>query len=112
MRIVYPLLLLSLLLAGACSYIFPPRKVDCCENKAACCFDQLCCLPRYAVAAGKEPKPFTTNIPTYGTARLEDLEPPPGEVVVKKGWLSRWLPFGDSDAESKPREQPQAKPTG
>lgn len=70
----------------------------------------MCCLPRYATAAGKEPKPFTTNIPTYGTARPEDLEPPPGAVVVKKGWLSRWIPFGDSADESKPREQPQEKP--
>lgn len=61
------------------------------------------------MAAGKEPKPFTTNIPTYGTARPEDLEPPPGAVVVKKGWLSRWLPFGLGD-EPKPREQPQEKP--
>jgi hypothetical protein len=107
MRIVYPLLLLSLLLAGACSYIFPPRKVECCEGKAACCFDQLCCLPRYATAAGKEPKPFTTNIPTYGTARSEDLEPPAGAVVVKKGWLARWNPFDRSDEVQKPREQPQ-----
>ncbi len=109
MRIVYPLLLLSLLLAGACSYIFPPRKVECCENKASCCFEQMCCLPRYAVAAGKEPKPFTTNVPTYGTARPEDLEPPPGAVVVKKGWLARWMPFGLGD-DQKPRELPPEKP--
>lgn len=107
MRTLYPLLLIILLLAGACSYIFPPRKVECCENTAACCFDQMCCLPRYAQAAGVEPKPFTTNIPTYGVAREQDLEPPPGAVIVKKSWLARWNPFGGSDEVYKPREQPQ-----
>ncbi|HXG18876.1 MAG TPA: hypothetical protein VNN62_07370 [Methylomirabilota bacterium] len=106
MRVVYPLLLITLLLAGACSYIFPPKKVECCENKAGCCFEEMCCLPRYALAAGKEPKPFTTNIPTYGVAREEDLQPPPGAVIVKKGWLARWNPFGSDESEQKPREQP------
>lgn len=106
MRVLYPLLLIVLLLAGACSYIFPPRKVECCENKAACCFDQMCCLPRYAKAAGVEPKPFTTNIPTYGTAQAQDLEPPPGAVIIKKGWLARINPFGTSDELRKPAEQP------
>lgn len=110
MRTLYPLLLITLLLAGACSYIFPPRKVECCENTAACCFDQMCCLPRYAQAAGVEPKPFTTNIPTYGVAREQDLEPPPGAVVVKKGWLAQWNPFGSSDDAYKPREQQPQEP--
>jgi len=40
----------------------------------------MCCLPRYAQAAGVEMKPFTTNIPVYGVAREQDLEPPPGAV--------------------------------
>lgn len=102
-RTLYPLLLLLLLVAGACSYILPQRTVECCENKAACCFEQMCCLPRYAVAAGKEPKPFTTNIPVYGTSREEDLQPPPGAVVVKKGWLARLNPFGSADDGYRPR---------
>ena len=107
MKTLYPLLLISLLLAGACSYIFPPRRVECCENKAACCFDQMCCLPRYAKEAGVEPKPFTTNIPTYGVAREQDLEPPPGSVVIKKGWLARWNPFGSSYDAYPPPERTQ-----
>jgi hypothetical protein len=103
MRILYPLALCALLFAGACSYLFPPRAVECCENKAACCFDQMCCLPRYAKAAGVEPKPFTTNIPVYNAARQQDLEPPPGAVIVKKGWLAQWNPFGGAD------ERPQVQ---
>ncbi len=106
MRILYPFLLCALLFAGACSYFFPPRSVECCENKAACCFDQMCCLPRYAQAAGVELKPFTTNLPTYGSTREQDLEPPPGSVIVKKGWLARWWQFGGSDETSQPQEQP------
>jgi hypothetical protein len=70
----------------------------------------MCCLPRYAQAAGVEPKPFTTNIPTYGVAREQDLEPPPGAVVVKKGWLAQWNPFGSSDDAYKPREQQPQEP--
>ena len=109
-RTLYPLLLLTLLLSGACSYLFPPPKVECCENKASCCFEQMCCLPRYAMAAGQEPKPFTTNIPSYGVAREEDLQPPPGAVVVKKGWFARLNPFGSSsDEEVKPQEPPPDK---
>jgi hypothetical protein len=64
----------------------------------------MCCLPRYAKAAGVEPKPFTTNIPTYGVAREQDLEPPPGDFIVKKGWLAQWNPFGGSDRATNPRE--------
>jgi hypothetical protein len=108
MRILYPLLLSSLLFAGACSYLFPPREVECCENKAACCFDQMCCLPRYAKAAGVEPKPFTTNIPVYGTARPQDLEPPPGSVIVKKGWLAQWNPFSSPEEKPQFQTQPQS----
>src|SRR5260221_13909420 len=107
MRILYPLLLCVLLFAGACSYFFPPRTVECCENKASCCFDQMCCLPRYAKAAGVEPKPFTTNIPAYGAARPQDLEPPPGSVIIKKGWLARWNPFGGAEEKPQTQEQPQ-----
>lgn len=105
MRILYPLALCALLFAGACSYFFPPRSVECCENKAACCFDQMCCLPRYAIAAGVEPKPFTTNIPVYGTARAQDLEPPPGAVIIKKGWLAKLNPFGGDEERSQTQVQ-------
>ena len=64
----------------------------------------MCCLPRYAQAAGVEPKPFTTNIPTYGVTQETTLEPPPGAVIVKKGWLAQWNPFDSSDDAYKPRE--------
>ncbi|MBI3301412.1 MAG: hypothetical protein HYZ72_04945 [Deltaproteobacteria bacterium] len=105
MRTLYPLLPLSLLLVGACSWLFSPKKVECCEKKAACCYEQMCCLPRYAKAAGLEPKPFTTDVPVYGTA--QDLEPPPGAVIVKPGLLARWNPFRRSEDEQKPQGQPQ-----
>jgi hypothetical protein len=103
MRTLYPILLVTLLVCGACSYVLPAKKVECCESKAACCFDQVCCLPRYTKAAGVEPKPFTTDVPVYGIARDQDLEPAQGEVLVKKGWLSRFNPFGSSEEE--PRSQ-------
>jgi hypothetical protein len=106
MKILYPLLLCALLFAGACSYFFPPRVVECCENKAACCFDQMCCLPRYAQAAGVELKPFTTNLPTYGSTREQDLDRP-GSVIVKKGWLAKVNPFGESETTPPPQAPPQ-----
>jgi hypothetical protein len=107
MRILYPLILVSILVIGACSYILPAKKVECCESKAACCFDQMCCLPRYAKNAGVEPKVFTPEVPTYGA--WQDLEPPPGDVIVKRGWLSRFNPFADSLDEPRERPQPQPK---
>jgi hypothetical protein len=109
MRKLYPLFLLSILLAGACSRLFPLQKVECCEAKAACCYEQMCCLPRYAQGAGVELKPFTTDVPVYGTA--QDLEPPPGAVIVKPGLFARFNPFGRSEDEQKPQEQPQNEPT-
>jgi len=108
MRKLYPLLLLSLLVVGACARLFPPKKVECCEAKAACCYEQMCCLPRYAQGAGVEMKPFTTEVPVYGTA--QDFEPPPGAVIVKPGLLTRFNPFKRSENEPKPREQPQDEP--
>lgn len=106
MRMLYPLFLLSILICGACSYLFPAKKVECCENKAACCYDQLCCLPRYAKGAGVEPKVFTPDTPTYGA--WQDLEPPPGSVIVKRGWLARFNPFaGDEEEVKPPPPQPQ-----
>ncbi len=105
MKTLYPLFLLSILLFGACSYLSSPKKVECCENKAACCYGQICCLPRYAKAAGVEPKVFTPEVPTYGA--WKDLEPPPGGVIVKRGWLARHNPFGSSEEEEKPQAQPQ-----
>jgi len=92
------LLLLLCLLASACSRWLFPQKVQCCEAKAACCHTQMCCLPRYAQAAGKEPKDFTPETPVvYGLAR--DLEPKPGETITKPGLLSRFNPFGSSEGE-------------
>ena len=105
MKTLYPLFLVGLLLCGACSYFLPAKKVECCENKAACCYDQMCCLPRYARGAGVEPKVFTPEVPVYGT--WQDLTPPPGSVIVKKGWLARHNPFGSSEEEQRPQEQPQ-----
>jgi hypothetical protein len=107
MRVLYPLILVSILVIGACSYILPAKKVECCESKAACCFDQMCCLPRYAKNAGVEPKVFTPEVPTYGA--WQDLEPPPGDVIVKRGWLSRFNPFDNSLDEPRERPQPQPK---
>jgi hypothetical protein len=106
MKTLYPLFLVGILLCGACSYLFPPKKVECCEHKAACCYGQICCLPRYAKDAGVEPKVFTPEVPVYGA--WQDLTPPPGAVIVKKGWLARYNPFGSSEEEQKP--QPQRQP--
>ena len=105
MKTLYPFFLLSILVCGACSYLFSPKKVECCENKAACCYEQICCLPRYAKAAGVEPKVFTPDVQTYGV--WQDLEPPPGSVIVKRGWLARFNPFPSSEEEQKPQPQPQ-----
>src|SRR5262245_17687276 len=105
MKTLYPLFLIGILLCGACSYLFPSREVECCENKAACCYGQICCLPRYAKDAGVEPKVFTPEVPVYGA--WQDLTPPPGAVIVKKGWLARHNPFGSSEEEQKPQAQPQ-----
>lgn len=109
--------MLSLLLAlmfvwcSACSYITPPKKVECCEQKAACCYDQMCCLPRYASAAGVQPKAFTPETPSYASA--EDLQPPPGATVDKPTWLSRLNPYPwlaeekAASSSSKGQEKPQ-----
>jgi hypothetical protein len=102
MRKVY-LPLLLLILCGSCSRVFGPKEVECCEKTAACCHEQMCCLPRYTKAAGLEPKPFTTAAPVYGTA--QDLEPPPGAVIVKPGLLSRFNPFRRSADGQKPQDQ-------
>ena len=108
MKTLYSLFLLSILLFGACSYFSSPKKVECCENKAACCYGQMCCLPRYATAAGVEPKVFTPEVPVYGA--WQDLTPPPGAVIVKRGWLARFNPFGGSDEEQKPQAPPPPPP--
>jgi hypothetical protein len=80
--------------------------VECCEQKAACCFDQMCCLPRYAKAAGVQPKPFTPEVPVYSSA--QSLEPLPGETVKKSSWYDRYNPFkGDEGNRSTPSPTPQ-----
>ena len=101
----YAFLLGFLFLAYACSWgPFGKRKVECCEKEAACCHEQVCCLPRYARAAGKEPKSFTSSVPVYGSAR--DFEPAPGETITKPGLLSKYNPFKgfieDEEEEAKP----------
>jgi hypothetical protein len=95
--------------SSSCSWLFPPKRVECCEKTAACCYEQMCCLPRYAKAAGQEPKPFTTDVPLYGTA--QDLEPKPGETITKPGLLSRLNPFAGDDGE-RPAEDDDAAEAG
>lgn len=90
--------LVAALLCSACSYIMPPRKVECCEKKAACCHGQMCCLPRYADAAGVQQQTFTPEVPVYSSA--QDVEPPPGATIEKKGWFARLNPFEGSDVGS------------
>ncbi len=104
MRKLTLLLLAGVLLSG-CSRLFSAKKVECCEKKAACCYEQMCCLPRYARAAGVEPKPFTTSVPVYGTA--QELEPPPGAVIVKPGLFARLNPFRRAAAEQKTQAEPE-----
>lgn len=95
--------LVAALLCSACSYILPPRKVECCENKAACCHEQMCCLPRYAKAAGLEPKTFTPEVPVYSST--QDLEPSPGETLDKPGWFARLNPFKGSDKSASDKSE-------
>jgi hypothetical protein len=90
--------LVAALLCSACSYIIPPRKVECCEKKASCCHGQICCLPRYAKAAGIEQKTFTPEVPVYSST--QDVEPPPGATLEKKGWFARLNPFEGSESGS------------
>lgn len=102
------LLLLLGLLGGACSRWLFPQKVQCCEEKASCCHDQMCCLPRYAKAAGRDPKVFTPEAPVvYGLAR--DLEPRPGETITKPGLLSRLNPFDSAEDEKKSQDQSESE---
>lgn len=79
------------MLSSCSSWVFGEKKVECCENQAACCHEQMCCLVRYAEAAGKVPKVFTPDIPVY--VRPEDLEAPEGAIVVKPGLFSRLNPW-------------------
>lgn len=96
------LLGISVFASSSCAWLFPAKKVECCERTAACCYEQMCCLPRYARAAGREPKPFTPEAPVYGTA--QELDPKPGETMTKPGLLSRLNPFGRSGDEQPSEE--------
>jgi hypothetical protein len=58
----------------------------------------MCCLPRYAKAAGVEPKAFTPEVPVYSS--VQDVEPPPGATMEKKGWFARLNPFEGSEMGS------------
>ena len=105
---------ISVFASSSCSWLSSAKKVECCEKTAACCHEQICCLPRYAKAAGQEPKPFTPEVPVYGTA--EDFEPQPGETITKPGLLSRLNPFGSEEdnqpqapQEDTPEEQAEEK---
>lgn len=110
MRKLYVLLLLLGLLGSACSRWLFPQKVECCEKKASCCHEQMCCLPRYARAAGHEPKAFTPEAPVvYGLAR--DLEPKHGETITKPGLLSRLNPFGSAEEEKKSQNKSKSEDT-
>jgi hypothetical protein len=100
------LFLLLTLLCSACSYLSRTKKVECCEKKAKCCYAEMCCLPRYAKAAGVEPKSFTPEVPVYGTA--QDLEPPPGPPPEKPSFFSHLNPFGGSGEEQNPQGQSSA----
>jgi hypothetical protein len=93
--------------SSSCSWLFSAKKVECCEKTAACCYEQMCCLPRYVKAAGQEPKPFTPEVSVYG--RAEDFEPQPGETITKPGLLSRWNPFASSD-DNQPQAQQEPSP--
>ena len=103
------LLLLFTIVCGSCSRLYSPKKVECCEKKAACCYEQMCCLPRYAKDVGVEPKTFTPEVPVYGTS--QDLEPPPGPPITKPGLFTRFNPFRRSEEEQKPQDQSQDEHT-
>ena len=102
------LLIVVVLFLGSCSRIFGAKKVECCEKVAACCYEEMCCLPRYAKAAGIEPKVFTPTVPVYG--KPEDFEPAPGETITKPGFFTRFNPFR-SPADSSAQDT-ESEPTG
>ncbi len=85
------LIWICLMLNSCSTWIYSKKEIECCENQAACCHEQMCCLVRYAKAAGKEPKVFTPDVPVY--ARPEDMEAPQGAIVVKPGLFARLNPW-------------------
>lgn len=105
----FALVVVFSVLCGSCASSLFPKKVECCERTAKCCYGQMCCLPRYAKASGHEPKAFTPEAPVvYGAA--QDLEPRPGEAIVKPGLLARLFPFLRED-EPQPPKGGQKPPT-
>jgi hypothetical protein len=50
---------------------------------------------------------FTPDTPTYGA--WQDLEPPPGSVIIKRGWLARLNPFAGDEEEIKPPPPPPSQ---
>jgi hypothetical protein len=106
MKKCFALVWICLMLSSCSSWIFGQKKVECCENQAACCHEQMCCLVRYAKSAGKEPKVFTPDVPVY--ARPEDLEAPEGATVVKPGILSYLNPWGSKFSDLEEEEKAEA----
>ena len=104
MRKCYVLALITSLTLSSCTtWIFGKKEVECCEQQAACCYEQMCCLVRYAKAAGREPKVFTPEVPVY--ARPEDLEPEEGDVIIEPGFFSRWNPFASKEGDLQELEE-------
>lgn len=98
----FALVVVFSVLCGSCGVSLFPKKVECCEQTAKCCYGQMCCLPRYAKAAGREPKAFTPEAPVvYGAA--QDLEPRPGETIVRPGLIARLFPFLREDEPQQPK---------
>jgi hypothetical protein len=105
------LLLVFLCVSCSASRALRPEKVECCEQRAGCCFEHMCCLPRYAKAAGVEPKEFTPEVETYGL--YQDLDPQPGETITRPTWISRYIPFrGLWDRRSSSEDGPTKEDAG
>ena len=108
MRKWYLLALITSLTMSSCTkLIFGGKEVECCEQQAQCCHEEMCCLVRYAKAAGKEPKVFTPEIPVY--ARPEDLEPEEGDLIIEPGFISRWNPFASKEGDLQELEEATAE---
>lgn len=94
-------------MSSCTTWIFSKKEVECCEQQAHCCHEEMCCLVRYANAAGKEPKVFTPEIPVY--ARPEDLEPEEGDLIIEPGFISRLNPFASKEGDLQELEQATAE---
>jgi hypothetical protein len=75
---------------GRVKHRFLRTKVECCEKKAACCNEEICCLPRYA--GGKTPKVQNTVKPVAIPVRIA-RERSGEEEQEKSGLFSRLNPL-------------------